>query len=76
MATEVVTLAGSSNGSLASVSSALAGVGSAGKAFVLAHPTTMAVTGGVLLGMGAYYTLGKVFRKKEPAMAEVTPTPA
>lgn len=84
MAAEVTTLAStSSNGSLAAVGNSLANVGSVGKAFVLAHPTTMAVAGGVVLGLGTYYVLGKMFRKKEttsteatPAPVEATPTPA
>jgi membrane protein DedA with SNARE-associated domain len=48
---------GSSNGSLAAV-------GTAVKAFVLTHPMTIAATGGAILGIGAYYTLGKLFKKK------------
>ena len=62
MATEVATTAGA-NGSLASV-------GTAAKALVLAHPITMAVAGGALLGAGAYYAAGKVFKKKEAPAAE------
>ncbi len=64
METEIATTAGS-NGSLAAV-------GSATKAFVLAHPIGMAVAGGALLGLGTYYVLGKMFGKKKvvaPAMA-------
>jgi hypothetical protein len=80
MTPEVTTLANGSNGSLAAVGKSLVNVGSASKAFVFAHPTTMAVAGGVLLGVGAYYALGKVFRKKkistENNAAEVVPTAA
>lgn len=54
-----------------------AAVGTAAKAFVLAHPLGMAAAGGVLLGMGTYHLLGKAFKKKEaPAeavVAEATP---
>jgi hypothetical protein len=68
METEVATAAGSaaaSNGSLA-------GVTTAAKAFLLAHPLGVAVAGGALLGMGTYWAFGKVFGKKKsiaPAVA-------
>ncbi len=64
METQVVAAAGSS-GTLSSVGNSLAGVGTAAKAFALAHPMGMATAGGALLGIGAYYMLGKVFRKKD-----------
>lgn len=54
-------------GSLASVGQSLAGVGAAGKAFALAHPMGMAVAGGALLGAGAYYAVGRMFKKKNSA---------
>ncbi len=70
METEVVTAA-TSNGSLSSVGSSLANVGTATKAFVLAHPMGMAVAGGALLGVGVYLTANKIFRKKNaPAVEE------
>ncbi|WMP19405.1 hypothetical protein [Thiothrix lacustris] len=53
----VATLGGS-NGSLAAV-------GGAVKAFVLTHPMTMAAAGGAILGIGTYYALGKLFKKKD-----------
>ncbi|CAA6828316.1 MAG: Unknown protein [uncultured Thiotrichaceae bacterium] len=68
METQIAAAAGS-NGSLASVGHSLASVGTASKAFALVHPMTMAVAGGVLLGMGAYHTLGKVFKKKDTTVS-------
>lgn len=65
METEVATIG--SSGSLSSVGNSLANVGTASKAFVLAHPMGMAAAGGVLLGVGAYYAIGKMFGKKEKA---------
>lgn len=62
MGTEVAT---GSSGTLAAIGSSLANVGTATKAFVLAHPMGMAAVGGALLGIGAYYALGKAFKKTE-----------
>lgn len=51
----------------------LAAIGSATKAFVLAHPVGMAAMGGVIVGMGAYYYLSKRSQKKaESNAAEAT----
>lgn len=71
MATEVATTAGTAgaNGSLASV-------GTAAKALVLAHPITMAVAGGAILGAGAYYAIGKAFKKKAALAAGQAPAAA
>lgn len=68
METEVATAA-STKGSLASVGSSLMNVGTASKAFVLAHPMGMAAVGGAVLGIGAYYAVGKIFKKKEAVPA-------
>lgn len=73
MEAEVTTTGG---GSLASVGNSLANVGTAAKAFVLAHPMGMAAAGGVLLGIGAYYAVGKMFKKKEAAPVEAAPVAA
>lgn len=51
----------------ASANGSLAAVGSAVKAFAVAHPLTMATMGGVVLGMVTYYALGRLFRKKTSA---------
>lgn len=73
MEAEVATAAAGSTGStLSSIGSSLASIGTASKAFALAHPMGMAAAGGVLLGLGTYYALGKMFGKKktaEPVMA-------
>lgn len=70
--------AAASKGTLASVGGSLLNVGSTTAAFVVAHPIGMAVTAGAVLGVGAYVTLGKVFRKKkEPeAVQESVAVPA
>lgn len=68
METEVAATTVGSNGTLASV-------GTAAKAFALAHPMGMAVAGGALLGVASYYTLGKMFKKKEVAPTELEAVP-
>ncbi|MEZ5452433.1 MAG: hypothetical protein R3E93_06370 [Thiothrix sp.] len=73
METEVATAAG---GSLASVGNSLANVGTAAKAFALAHPMGMAAAGGALLGMSAYYAIGKMFKKKDIALVQAAPAAA
>ncbi len=50
-----ITAAGS-NGSLAAV-------GSASKAFALAHPVGLALIGGTLVGVSVYYIANKWFKK-------------
>lgn len=67
MATPVATT--STNGSLASI-------GTATKAFALAHPITLAVTGGVLLGAGTYYAVGRLFKKKKTKAESAAPAAA
>jgi pantothenate kinase len=47
----------------------LAALGTAAKAFVLAHPVGMSLVGGALLGAGAYWGIEKLLRKKEQAPA-------
>lgn len=64
METEVAATAGN-NGSLSAVGHSLANVGTATKAFAIAHPIGLAAFGGALLGFGAYYAVGKAFKKKE-----------
>jgi hypothetical protein len=68
MEAEVATTAAATTGNtLSSIGSSLANIGTASKAFVLAHPMGMAAAGGVLLGLGTYYALGKMFGKKTTA---------
>ncbi|WP_295887826.1 hypothetical protein [uncultured Thiohalocapsa sp.] len=43
----------------------LAAVGAAAKAFALAHPVSLSLAGGALLGAGAYWGIGKLLSKKE-----------
>lgn len=69
MQTEIATTTAGSNGSLAAI-------GTATKAFVLAHPMGMAAAGGALLGVASYYALGKVFKKKEATVQADEATPA
>ncbi len=62
MSTELTTAATAapvaSNGSLAAV-------GTAAKAFVLAHPVSLSIAGGVLLGAGAYWGIQRLMSKKD-----------
>ncbi len=64
METEIATTA-SSNGSLASL-------GATTKAFVLAHPLSMAAAGGALLGILAYRSLSKRRAKKKEFAAQMS----
>ena len=73
MEAQIATVA-SSKGSLASVVSSLANVGMTTKAFVIAHPISMAATGGAVLGIIVYRSLSKRrAKKKEPVVQEATP---
>lgn len=66
METGIVASTGqAANGSLSSVGSSLAHVGTATKALVLTHPVGLAAAGGVILGVGVYYAAGKLLKKKE-----------
>ncbi len=60
-------------GTSAGYGAALSGVGTGLKAFVLLHPVSLATTGGILLGLGAYYAMGR-WRQKPVAEAEETAT--
>jgi predicted branched-subunit amino acid permease len=51
--------------STTTTSPALAGAAGSVKAFLLAHPIGVAVIGGALVGMGAYYLANKYSKKKE-----------
>ncbi|MCK5719829.1 MAG: hypothetical protein KAH84_07755 [Thiomargarita sp.] len=42
------------------------------KPFVVAHPIGMAVVGGALIGVGAYYLMKKFADKKEETTTETT----
>ncbi len=50
--------------------SQLASAGSATKAFLLAHPVSVAVVGGIILGAASYWFVSKYWKnKKEEAAA-------
>ena len=76
MEAEVASATAGSSGSLASIGNSLSGLGTAAKAFVLVHHMGMAVAGGALLGIGAYYTIGKMFRKKDVVPMQAAPAAA
>ena len=76
MEAEVASATAGSSGSLASIGNSLSGLGTAAKTFVLVHPMGMAVAGGALLGIGAYYTIGKMFRKKDVVPMQAAPAAA
>lgn len=54
----------------------LAAIGTATKAFVLAHPLSLAAAGGAILALGSYYALGRLFRKKGAASVQAAPVAA
>ncbi len=72
METGIATATGA-KGSLATVGTgakgSLVSVGTATKALALAHPLTMAVTGGALLGISAYYAINN-YRKRRAVAPE------
>jgi hypothetical protein len=73
METQIATT--NSNGSLASLAHSLANVGTTTKAFIIAHPISMAAAGGALLGIIAYRSITKrQDRKKSIATQETTPS--
>ncbi len=49
----------------------LMAVSTATKAFVAAHPLSMAAAGGAILALGSYYALSRMFRKKAQAPVPV-----
>ncbi len=57
-------------GSSTGFGATLSGVGIGAKAFVLAHPVTLAAAGGVLLGLGAYHGVRR-WRNKPTETEEV-----
>jgi type VI protein secretion system component VasF len=59
MSTEITTAAS------AAPAGSLAAVGTAAKAFVLAHPIGLSIAGGVLLGVGAYWGMQRLLSKDE-----------
>jgi|GEM_PF-5614330 len=46
---------------------AIAGVGTAARAFTLGHPIGLAITGGIIVGIGAYYAANKYWLNKDEA---------
>lgn len=69
-----IATAASSKGSFASFVSSLANVGTTTKAFVVAHPISMAATGGAVVGIIVYRSLSKR-RAKKQELAEQEATP-
>jgi len=61
---------------VATSKSSLASMGTATKAFVLAHPVGVAIVGGVLIGAGAYYVVKKFQGKDKEQAASGTPAAA
>lgn len=59
MSTEIITA------TTASAKGSLSAVLATSKAFVVAHPMGMAVTGGALIGIGGYVALGRYFSKRK-----------
>ena len=57
------------------LSTALSGVGTGLKAFMLAHPVSLAALGGIAVGVGAYYAVGRM-RDRQADKAEVNAAPA
>lgn len=70
MATEAAQLAVAAAPAAPGIGAALAGLGTAVKAFVVANPVGLAAVGGVLVGAGAYYALTRNRNKPAPAAAE------
>jgi len=70
MPTEAAITAGTASSGTA------AAVGTAVKAFVLAHPATLSVTGGILLGVGAYYAINNWWGKRKGRETTAKATPA
>jgi pantothenate kinase len=68
MSTELTTAATTAP---AAMNGSLAAVGTAAKAFVLAHPVSLSIAGGVLLGAGAYWGIQRLIAKPK---AEEQPT--
>jgi len=56
--------------------SSLASMGTATKAFVLAHPVGVAIVGGALIGVGAYYVVKKIRGKDKEQAEGATPAAA
>ena len=73
MPTEVSTaVAAAAPAGTPGIGSSLAGVSTAAKVFVLAHPVSIAIVGGAALGAGLYHLV----TRKSSAPAEVDVAPA
>lgn len=57
-------------------SGSAAAVGTAIKAFALVHPIGLSIAGGALLGIGGYYGIARLLRKKPAAVGEPEGAPA
>jgi hypothetical protein len=44
---------------------AISSLGTTTHAFIAAHPLGVAIVGGAIIGMGAYYLMNKFFKKAE-----------
>lgn len=69
MSTEITTAASAHSGTLTAM-------GTAAKAFVLAHPLTLTLAGGLLLGAGAYWGVQKLLKKDDAPEADAASDPA
>ena len=59
-----------------SAGTSLAKLGATMKGVVMAHPIAWGAVGGVLLGVGAYYAIGKLRSKKEESAEQAEPAAA
>lgn len=55
--------------------SGLAGIGTALKGFVLAHPVGLSLAGGALLGAGAYWGVRRLLKKDTTEQADEAAAP-
>jgi len=59
-----------------SAGTSLAKLGTTMKGVVMAHPVVWGAVGGALLGIGAYYAIGKLRSKKEESAEQAEPAAA
>jgi hypothetical protein len=76
MSTEITTAASAIPAASSASSGSLAAIGVATKAFVLAHPLTLTLAGGLLLGAGAYWGVQQLLKKDEAGEADAAPDTA
>lgn len=51
---------------------AVSSLGATTHSFIAAHPLGVAILGGVVIGVGAYYLMNKFFNKKVESPTEAT----